>query len=119
MRTSVLLGNVSASVQQISTPINFEQRTDWKLFIESDTLDGTPQLFIEEIGEGGPCSPAPTTGYTLICNPCLPDDYFPINDTIITIEKKDLKTNWFRVRVEPNDNTTGNITVKLVYKTYP
>lgn len=118
MRTELLLDNVDASVQQISDSVNFEQRTDWKLFVVSDSLDGVPKLFIEEIGEGSKCIPAPTTGYTLICNPGEADGSFPIDDSTITIEKKALKTNWYRVRVEPNGNTTGNITIKLVYKTY-
>jgi len=118
MRTADLLDNVGVGVQQISASINLEQRTDWKLFIESDSLDGVPELFVEEIGQGGKHSPAPTTGYTIICNPNKADGHFPINDNIITIEKTDLKTNWFRVRIEPGTNSTGNVSIKLVYKTY-
>lgn len=119
MRNPIILDNVDASVQQISVSTNLEQRTDWKLFITSTGLDGTPHIYIEEIAEGGKCTPAPTTGYTIICNPFDNTDYFAIDDDSITIEKKDFKSNWFRVRIEPNDNTTGSITVKLAYKSYP
>jgi hypothetical protein len=118
MRTIILLDNVDASTQQISIAQNFEKRTDWKLFVDATGLDGTPELYIEEIAEGGKCSPAPTTGYTLVCNSIDELDYFPITEDL-TIEKKDFKSNWFRVRIEPNDNTTGTITVKLAYKSYP
>ena len=60
MRNVTLLDNVSAGVQQISDPINLERRTDWELIILSDTLDGTPQLFIERGFNAGKCNPEPT-----------------------------------------------------------
>ena len=118
MRKTILLDNVDASVQQISEAQNLEKRTDWKLFVTATGLDGTPHLYLEEIAEGGKCSPAPTTGYTLICNTIDDLDYFPITEDL-TIEKKDFKANWYRVRLEANDNTTGTVTVKLAFKDYP
>jgi hypothetical protein len=48
----------------------------------------------------------------------LTDGSFPIDDELITIEKKDFKSNWFRLRLEPNGNTTGNISIELVYKMF-
>ena len=47
MRTVTLLDNIDASIQQVSQFINFDQRSEWKLFIKSSGLDGEPQLFIE------------------------------------------------------------------------
>jgi hypothetical protein len=119
MRNATLLTSADASVQQISSEVNFDKRTEWKLLITSTGLDGTPHFFIEEGFTGGKCITPPTEWF-IVCNPCDDvTDSFPIDDTIITIEKKDFKGNWFRVRVEPNDNTIGSITVKLGYKTHP
>jgi len=119
MRNVTLLDNVDASVQQISNEVNFDHRGQWKLLITSSGLDGTPQLFIEEGFTGGKCITPPSEWF-VICNPCNDTGvYFPIDDDIITIEKNSIKGNWMRVRVEANDNTTGNITVKLGYKTFP
>ena len=118
MRTVTLLDNADASVQQISDFINFDQRSEWKLFIKSSSLDGEPQLFIESNNTKSACV-EPTGDWTVFCNPLnLVDGSFPINDDIITIEKKDFKSNWFRLRLEPNGNTTGNITIQLVYKMF-
>ena len=118
MRNTTLLDNADASTQQISTSVNLDQRAQWKLVINSAGLDGTPQLFIEEGYTGSKCI-TPPTEWVVVCNPCLEDDYFPIDDTVISIEKKDFKGNWYRIRVEANDNTTGTITAKLHYKTFP
>tara|TARA_R110000822_G_scaffold142148_4_gene280141 strand:- start:2603 stop:2962 length:360 start_codon:yes stop_codon:yes gene_type:complete len=119
MRSTTLLTNVDASVQQISADLNFDQRAAWKVYITSSGLDGTPQLFIEDNTSPG-INTAPTGDWTIVCNPCdTVTDSFPIDDTVITIEKNDFKSNWFRVRIEPNGNTTGTINVTLSYKTFP
>ena len=118
MRNVTLLDNVDASTQQISTHVNLDQRVEWKLFITSSGLDGEPQLFIEDNNTSSKCT-EPTGDWNIVCNPFADFEYFPINDDIVTIEKKDFKSNWMRIRVENNGNTTGNITVKLSYKTFP
>ena len=119
MRNVTFLNNVTAAISHVSVAINLDQRTEWKLRIDSSGLDGTPQLFIEEGFTGGKCITPPSEWF-VICNPCNDTGvYFPIDDDIITIEKNSIKGNWMRVRVEANDNTTGNITVKLGYKTFP
>jgi hypothetical protein len=119
MRNVTFLNNVTAAISHVSVAINLDQRTEWKLRIDSSGLDGTPQLFIEEGFTGGKCLDPPTE-WNIVCNPCdTVNDSFPINDDIITIEKKDFKGNWFRVRIDRADNTTGNLTVKLGYKTHP
>lgn len=118
MRNFTFLDGVDASVQQISTELNQDQRVQWKITITNSGLDGTPQLFIEEGFTGGNCITPPSEWF-VVCNPFETFNYFPIDDSPITIEKKDFKGNWMRVRVEANDNTTGTITVKVGYKTFP
>jgi hypothetical protein len=117
MRNFTFLDNLDASLSFTSEALNIDQRVEWKITIDSVNLDGIPRLFIEQGFTGGKA--APPSEWVTLCNPLNVDDYFPINDDLITIEKKDFKGNWFRVRFEPNDNTTGNTTVKLSYKTFP
>jgi hypothetical protein len=119
MRNVTLLDNVDASIQQISSHVNFDQRVAWKLFITTTGLDASPELFIECNNTSSKCF-APVGDWTIVCNQCNTlTDSFPLDDDVITIEKNDFKSNWFRVRVEPNGNTTGTIHVSLSYKTFP
>ncbi len=118
MRNKTLLDNVSAGVQQISDPLNLEKRTDWELIIESSGLDGVPRLFIERGFNAGKCNPLPTE-WRVLQSGCNDEGYFPIDDDTIQILKDGFTANWFRVRVETNGNTTGNITVTIHYKDYP
>lgn len=118
MRNVTLFDNLSASIQQISTPINLEKRTDWELIIESSNLDAIPKLFIERGYNPGKCNPLPTEYYVLE-NKCNSDGSFLIDESEIQIIKNGFTANWFRIRVEPESNTTGNITAKLHYKNYP
>lgn len=116
MRQVVLLDNVDASVQQISGEVNFDQRAAWKLFIESTGLDGTPKIYIEESTTNSFC--VLPTEWTVYKNNCSGDGSFDIDEALVTIEKNDFKSNWFRIRVEAEDNTTGNITARVSYKTF-
>ena len=118
MRNVTLLDNVDASVQQISVEENLDKRTDWNLIVESSGLDGQPQLFIEKGFTGGKCI-SPPSEWFVVASKCRSTGIFLINDPLIQIEKTGFTANWFRVRVEPNGNTTGNITAKLHYKDYP
>ncbi len=118
MRSKVFLDNIDASITQTSEELNLDKRTEWKVFIESTGLDGTPQLFIEEATTGSKCI-VPTAGWTVYQYKCNTTGEFNIDSTLVTIEKKDFKSNWFRVRFEPNGNTTGNTTVRISYKTFP
>ena len=118
MRNATLLNNVDASVQQISDALNLDHRAQWKLYINATGLNGTPQLFIEDNSSGSKCID-PAYNWNIICNACDELDYFPISETVITIEKKDFKANWMRVRVDPGDNTTGTIDIRITYKTFP
>lgn len=117
MRNVILLSDVDASIQQISDPVNLERRTDWELTIESTGLDGTPHLFVEKGFNTGKCHPLPSEWF-ILANKCDSSGLFLIDDPLIQIEKTGFIANWFRVRVEPNDNTTGTIKVTLHYKDY-
>ena len=118
MRNVTLLDNVAANTQQVSDALNLERRTDWELIIESNSLDGTPQLFIERGFNAGKCNPEPSE-WQVLQSGCNEAGYFPIDDSVIQILKDGFTANWFRVRVEAEDNTTGNITVTIHYKDYP
>ncbi len=117
MRNELLLDSVDASVQQISEPVNLERRTDWELTVESNGLDGTPNLFIEKGFNRGDCHPLPTEWFPL-ANKCDNSGAFLIDDDLVQIEKTGFTANWFRVRLEPNGNTTGNVKATFHYKDY-
>ena len=53
MRTKLLFSSVDASTQQVSEVVNMDQRSWWKLRFDSDSLDGTPQFYVEEAYTGG------------------------------------------------------------------
>ena len=118
MRNILLLDGVDASIQQISSNVNLDRRTEWILLIDSIDLDGTPQLFIEQGFTKGECSPNPTKWY-VVANKCDSTGEILIDDSEIQVESNYFKGNWFRVRVEANGNTTGTITVQLSYKDFP
>lgn len=119
MRSVLLLDNIDASIQAISSEVSFWQRIEWKVFIQSTGLDGTPRLFIEEATTKSKCIFPVAQDWTIYQNKCSASYGFDIDEDLVTIEKKDFKSNWFRVRFEPNDNTTGNTTVRISYKTFP
>ena len=116
MRTPTILNNSDASIQIISEYINFEQRASWKLFIESTGLDGIPKLFIQEASTKSDL--IPPIDWTIYKNNCSVDGSYNLNDILVTIEKNDFKSNWFRVLIEPNGNTTGTISARVSYKTF-
>ena len=117
MRNFVFFRDVQAGVQHISEPVNFDQRVSWELFIESSGLNGVPKFFIEQASTGSKCiSP---TEWTVYKSRCSSDGSFDLDEALVTIEKNDFKTNWFRVRFEPNGNTEGFISARISYKTFP
>ena len=117
MRTITLFDNVDASIQQISDATNLERHTEWVLRVNSSTLDAIPNLFIEEGFNGGKCLPEPTA-WSVLPFKCDGTGTFEITESEVKIRSKQFLANWFRVRVEPNGNTTGTITIKLSYKDY-
>jgi hypothetical protein len=117
MRNFTLLDSVDASVQQISDAKNLERHTEWVLRIDSVGLDGIPQLFIEEGFNGGKCLPEPTD-WNVVPFKCDDTGTFDITTSEVNIRSKQFLANWFRIRIEPNGNTTGAISVILSYKDY-
>ena len=110
MRTEILLNNVDASAQQIgSYQIDCGQDMRWVLLVKSTGLDGVPQLYLEES----------TNNIDWIALDNFSDSlqYFPIDDPLITIRDSYFMGKSFRVRIEPNGNTTGTIYAELVVKT--
>jgi hypothetical protein len=110
MRTENLLNNVDASTQQIgSYQIDCGQDMRWLLMVKSTGLDGVPQLFLEESTNN--------VDWVALDNPKTLLNYFPLDDPLINIRDSYFMGKSFRVRVEPNGNTTGTIYADLVVKT--
>lgn len=117
MRNLTLLDNVNSGIQQISSAKNLERHTEWVLRVSSVGLDGIPNLFIEEGFNGGKCLPEPTD-FSVLPFKCDGTGTFEITESEIKIRSKQFLANWFRIRVEPNGNTSGTMTVILSYKDY-
>jgi len=117
MRNLTLLDNVNSGIQQISSAKNLERHTEWVLRVSSVGLDGIPNLFIEEGFNGGKCLPEPTE-FSVLPFKCDGTGTFEITESEINIRSKQFLANWFRIRVEPNGNTSGTMTVILSYKDY-
>ena len=112
MRTELLLDNVDASTTQIgSYQIDCGQDMRWLLVIKKTGTDGTPRAYIEESSNNVDWIPLDNFEDTDIL------DYFPLVDTLTSIRDSYFMGKSIRVRVEPNDNTTGTIYAELVVKT--
>jgi hypothetical protein len=113
MRTEVLLNNVDASIQQIGAyEVDCGQDMRWLLMIKSTGLDGVPQIFIEESANN-------VDWVALDNNDCAEGvlNYFPMDDPLINIRDSYFMGKSFRIRVEPNGNTTGTVYASLIVKT--
>lgn len=112
MRTEILLNNVDASVQQIgSYEIDCGQDMRWLLMIKKSGTDGNPRAYIEESSNGSDWVALDNFEDTDIL------DYFPLVDTLTNIRDSYFMGKSFRIRIEPNDNTTGTVYAELVVKT--
>ena len=117
MRTTVLFEDIDASVAATSVEISMDKRTDWDLVVTGTGLDGIPRIIIEKAYTGGKCLPAPTDWY--IVENCNGDQFFDADDLPLMIHQSGFTPNWYRIRLEPNTNTTGTVTAFLGYKDYP
>ena len=117
MRNVKLFENVLASNTQTSIEINLPMRTEWILRVNSSSLNGTPKIYIEE-GFGSGKTPPNQYDWNVLPNKCSDSDAFDITDSEVRIRSNHFVANWFRVRLEPNDNTSGIMTVILSYKDY-
>lgn len=111
MRTIVLLNDVDAGVAVTSQHIDFEQDSRWLLQITSTGLNGTPRIVIEESIDNAELV------WTPLFNPKNSLFFFEIDDSPIGVKDSYLMGKFFRVRLEPNGNTTGTIKADLGYKT--
>jgi len=110
MRTEVLLNNVDASTQQIgSYQIDCGQDMRWLLMVKATGLDGTPKIYVEETTNNIDWLPLENF------KDCL--DYFPLDSELVHIRDSYFMGKSIRVRIEPEDNTTGTIYSELVVKT--
>jgi hypothetical protein len=112
MRTEFLLTDADASITQIGEyEIECGQDMRWMMAINSSGLDGIPQIYVEESADNINWMPLNNND----CNGIL--DYFPMDDDLISIRDSYFMGKSIRIRVEPNGNTSGLITAKLVVKT--
>lgn len=111
MRTETLFSAVDASVTQISSAFEPDCGQDmrWSICITSTGLDGTPQAYVEVSCDG--------VDWCALVNPVDNTNVFAVDDDLI-IRDEYLPEKQIRLRIEPNDNTTGTINAIMVYKTY-
>jgi len=112
MRTEVLINNLDASVQQIGTyQVDCGQDMRWLLMVKKSGTDGTPRAYIEESSNN--------VDWVALENNSINDklQYFPLDDVITHIRDSYFMGKSFRIRVEPNNNTTGTIYAELIVKT--
>jgi hypothetical protein len=108
MRTEILLTDADASITQIGDyVIDCGQDMRWMMSIVSSGLNGIPKIYIEETADN--ISWIPLENKDLY--------YFPMDDNLISIRDSYFMGKSIRIRVEPNGNTSGLISAKLVVKT--
>ena len=111
MRTNLLFDNVSAASNQTSSVINFEQRAEWSLEITTSGLDGVPKVIVELSNSG--------TDFFPLEDCKIAQFFFLIDDSPFGIKDDRIMGKFFRIRLEPNGNTTGTLKALLGFKTYP
>ena len=112
MRTELLLDNADASITQIGEyEIECGQDMRWVLAINSSGLDGIPKIYLEESADNVNWVALNNNDESGIL------DYFPMDDNLISIRDSYFMGKSIRIRVEPNGDTSGLITAKLVVKT--
>ncbi len=119
MRTILLFDNVSATTEQVSESVQFEQDSRWMLSISSTGLSGgVPYIQIEVSVSNNESVWHPLKN----TEKSLPDDaltitHFPLDAPQLAIKHVYLPAKFIRVRIVPNGATGGNITIDLGYKT--
>lgn len=112
MRDYKLYENQDASISSTSIvhEIDCGQDMRWLLQIEKVGTDGTPNLYVEESILGDIWTPIPN-----YCND--EGDFFALDDSPYAIRDSYFMGRFLRLRIEPNDNTTGTINVNFGEKT--
>jgi len=111
MRTLLFFDNVDASVTQISSEFTPDCGQDISFLIQAvkTGTDGDPYLYIEESVDGTVWSP--------MTNPETCEGFFKLTDTVTGIKDNHFMGYVMRLRLEPNDNTTGTVWAKMNYRT--
>jgi hypothetical protein len=111
MKPVVFFENIDASTPQTSTPfvIDCGQDMRWLLEITKSGTDGNPKLFIEADVDGIYMNIEDLDGGK--------KDFFLINDSPYGIQDSYFMGTSMRIRIEPNDNTTGTMSVRMKVKT--
>ncbi len=110
MRTITLLNNADASTTQIgSYEIDCGQDMRWLLKVKGTGLDGTPKVYVEDTTDNVEWLPLENS------KDCT--DFFLLDSEFIHIRDSYFMGKSIRVRVEPEDNTTGTLDAEIVVKT--
>jgi hypothetical protein len=111
MRTKLLFNNVDASSSQTSEVIipDCGQDMRWLLQITTSGTDGTPHIYVEESIDGTIWTPMDDTATWA--------HYFAIDESPYPIKDSYFMGYQLRIRLEPNDNTTGTLSALIGYKT--
>jgi len=111
MRTHTFFDNVDATINQTSTPYVIECGQDmrWLLEIVKTGTDGNPKLYIDVDVDGNYMSLEDIDGSK--------KDYFLIDQTPYGIQDSYFMGKSMRLRLEPNGNTTGTMTINASIKT--
>lgn len=112
MITKKLYENQDATIPSISIQhqIDCGQDMRWLLQLKKEGTNGDPFLFIEESNDGQCWTNVPD-----LCNP--DGEYFIIDDSPYAIRDSYFMGKYIRLRIEPNNNTSGTITANLGIKT--
>ena len=120
MRTILLFNNLSAAIAQTSEILDFQsQDARFLIQIKGTDFNGTPRIYVEESIDETIWTGMEDTSTWL--------DYFDHIDQaeveagvkVIAIKDNYFMGKYFRLRMIPNDNTTGTIWAKIGYKTKP
>lgn len=111
MRTLLLFDNVDATINQTSTVIDFgEQDARFLIQVTKTNCNKNPRIIVEESIDQSVWTAMEDT-----------ETWRPYTDITETLSIKDnyFMGKYFRIRLEPNTNTTGTVWAKIGYKTKP
>jgi hypothetical protein len=113
MRTHTFFEDVDATVNQTSAPyvIDCGQDMRWLVQIVKTGTDGDLKVFIEEDVDNDIWTPLMDYDCSIV------RDHFLIDDSPFAIRDSYFMSRNMRIRIEPNDNTTGTVTIKMNVKT--
>ena len=113
MRTEILYTNQDCTIPSTSVvyTVDCGQDMRWMLQVVLSGTDGSPKMYIEESADLVSWIPLNDNDCTGVF------DYFLLDDSPYSVRDSYFMGKAFRIRIDPNDNTTGTIDAKLVVKT--